>query len=85
MPPSYPGGGSSAPRSSNEDQVASNLIELKVYGITSLYEKFEVPTAQKDETPAPVGKVDPKVAANPPMPPMETTPPKETTPMPPKK
>ncbi|MSR53310.1 MAG: hypothetical protein EXS09_08465 [Gemmataceae bacterium] len=70
FPSGYPGGGgSSTPRSSNEDQVASNLIQLDVYGITSLYEKFEGSTAKKDETPATVGKVDPKVPVTPIAPP----------------
>jgi len=87
--PGFPGGfgGNSAPRSSSEDQVASNLIELSIYGITSLYEKFELPTAKMDETPVPppVVKVDPKAPVNPPMPPKDpVVPPKETVPMPPK-
>lgn len=41
------GGPANAPRSSNEDTVASNLIELSIYGIASLYEKFD-PNAVKD-------------------------------------
>ncbi|WP_193788994.1 hypothetical protein [Zavarzinella formosa] len=59
MPPANPGrmeGGNpgfpsslGAPRSSSEDMVAGNLIELSVYGIASLYEKFELPDAKKDE------------------------------------
>lgn len=86
FPPSFPGtgGGSSAPRSSNEDQVASNLIELSVYGITSLYEKFEAPTAKKDESQPTVGKVDPKAPMTPAVPPVVPSTPKEATPVTPK-
>lgn len=43
--PGFPGSG--APRSSNEDQIAANLVEMSIYGITSLYEKFET-TVKKD-------------------------------------
>lgn len=100
LPPGFPGlGGSGTLRTSNEDQVASNLIELSVYGISSLYEKFDLPSVNKDETPATVGKVDPKAPETPavqpvapalPKEPVSTTPkdstnPKDTTPIPPKK
>jgi len=74
--PGFPGFGSGAPRSSNEDQIAANLVELSVYGITTLYEKFEAPAAKTDGadeplTPMPKG-----------MTPMDTPMPKDMGPMP---
>jgi hypothetical protein len=82
--PGFPGGSGSAPRSSNEDQVASNLIELNIYGIATLYEKFDV--VKKDEAStatesAPL--VPPKKEndpANPPKGEFPITPPKGDTP-----
>jgi hypothetical protein len=81
--PSFPGGlpgfgGSGLPRSSNEDQVAANLVEVSMYGITTLYEKFETPPdkdkkVDSDSEPAKTEpqKVDPKAG---PTTPMATTP-----------
>ena len=71
--PGFPGfPGSGAPRSSNEDQIAANLVELSVYGITTLYEKFEAPAAKTDGTDEmPKG-----------MTPMDTPMPKDMGPMP---
>lgn len=45
-PGSFFGGG---PASSSDDQTAGNLIELAIYGIASLYEKFEA-EPKKDDT-----------------------------------
>jgi hypothetical protein len=63
--PGYPSG--SSPRSSNEDQVATNLVEVTMYGITAIYEKFEAPAgkdnkADGDTEPAKTepAKTDPK-------------------------
>ena len=39
----FPGSSGASPRSSSEDMVAGNLIELSVYGIASLYEKYQSP------------------------------------------
>jgi hypothetical protein len=59
--PGFPGGGSfpgmgggffGGLRSSTDDQVAGNLVELGVYGITSLYEKFQPEGEKKDEAAA---------------------------------
>ena len=50
--PGFPGGGGGffgGIRSSAEDQVAGNLVEVGIYGITSLYEKFQKPEAKKDD------------------------------------
>jgi hypothetical protein len=91
--PGFPGfPGSGAPRSSNEDQVATNLVEVGVYGITTLYEKFEPPAPKTDGSvieqpvsPAPKPKettpVDPMPKDMTPAAPMpkESTP-KESTP-----
>jgi hypothetical protein len=79
------------PRSSNEDQVAANLVEVSIYGITTLYEKFDAAEAKKETTEEPVSPTSPKEMT--PMPkevtpmPKDGTPmaPKDTTPMPPKK
>lgn len=98
--PGFPGGGipgfpgfpgSGMPRSSNEDQVAANLVEVSIYGITTLYEKFDAAEAKKETTEEPVSPTSPKEMT--PMPkevtpmPKDGTPmaPKDTTPMPPKK
>jgi hypothetical protein len=49
--PGFPGmGGFGSLRSSNDDQVAGNMVEIGVYGIASLYEKFQ--PEKKDETTA---------------------------------
>jgi hypothetical protein len=76
--------GSGVPRSSNEDQVATNLVEVSIYGIATLYEKFEAvkkddasggsnTTGTNDGTPVPPAKGDttPKAPG-----PMNPTPPK---------
>lgn len=79
FPGGFPGFGSaSAPRSSSEDVASGNLIDLSVYGIASLYEKFQT-APRKDaaavEEPAPVAPAAPVVPA--PMTPVPTE-----TPMP---
>ena len=89
-PAGYPGSGGNTPRSSNEDQVASNLVEMTLYGIASLYEKFEVVKKDESTTKDPVAPPTPA----PPTPPAKgdvpakgDTPPKDgvpSTPMPPK-
>jgi len=56
LPPFFGGPGGGFPgmfsgiRSSAEDQVAGNLVEVGIYGITSLYEKFQPPEEKKDDT-----------------------------------
>ncbi len=69
-------------RSSNEDQVASNLVEVSVYGITTLYEKFES-TDKKTEAggePATTNGTSPKTPT--PMTPAPMTKDKDPAPMP---
>lgn len=94
--PGFPGSG--APRSSNEDQVATNLVEVSMYGITTLYEKFQAtetktepkdePVVPKPKETTPMGTPMPKDMG--PMPkdvtpmPKDGTATKEATPMPPK-
>jgi hypothetical protein len=66
--PGFPGGGN-APRSSNEDQVAANLVDVTIFGIASLYEKFEAPKkdeAGKDSGAPVVPMTPPTVPAMPP-------------------
>ena len=48
--PGMPGGffGSSSPRSSNEDQISGHLVEVGIYGILSLYEKFQKEEPKSD-------------------------------------
>ena len=36
-------------RSSSDDQVAGNMVEIGIYGIASLYEKFQLAPAKKDD------------------------------------
>lgn len=86
-PPGFPGPGfggffgGSAPRSSNEDQVSGNLVELGVYGILSLYEKFQ---KEEPKTDAPVG-APPPVGVPPMVPPGKDVPPTEVSPVTPGK
>ena len=73
-------------RRSNEDQVATNLVEIHMYGITTLYERFEAPAA-KDSSPSEPAKTDPVAPCSPVVPmPKDTTPtaPKDMTPTTPK-
>jgi hypothetical protein len=79
FPGSFPGFGGSMPRSSNEDQVATNLVAISMYGITTLYEKFEPPAdkdkkVDSDTEPAKTEPptVDPKAGPGAPMTPMST-------------
>src|SRR5262249_31076024 len=78
--PGMPGGflGGSSPRSSNEDQVAGSLVEFSVYGIASLYEKFQAEAKKEADTtaPTPAEPAGPKDAGTP-------MPPPAGTPMPP--
>ncbi|HVK11035.1 MAG TPA: hypothetical protein VM597_19860 [Gemmataceae bacterium] len=80
-----PGGyfGSGAPRSSNEDQISGQLVEVGVYGILSLYEKFskEEPKAEEAGGIPPVGA--PPATGTPPTgtPPAGTPPATGTPPM----
>jgi len=104
--PSMPGGfggfgGFGGMRSSSEDQVANNLVEVGIYGIASLYEKYQPPEAKKDDTSTTTGPtttgpttgpmptvvpMPPTTPMNPPTtPPTAPTPPTGTEPMPPKK
>lgn len=101
--PGFPGGSSGYPgsgiptRSSAEDIVAGNLIELSVYGIASLYEKFATEAPKTDGTtaapvtPAPMepmapAPVEPKTPAPMPTEPKAPAPvdPKTPAPMVPK-
>jgi hypothetical protein len=43
------GGFGSGLRNSSDDQVAGNLVEIGLYGITSLYEKFQPEGAKKED------------------------------------
>jgi hypothetical protein len=74
--PSFPGGfgGGGSARSSNEDQVASNLVEVHIYGITTLYEKFDTPDKKGDTV------TETKTAPEAPTPPMTPTAPKDDKP-----
>jgi hypothetical protein len=82
--------GGSGPLSSSDDQTAGNLIEVTLYGIASVYEKFDQATAKKDEaaagTPADAG-MPPTAPTTPkgtdPATPMPPAGPAPTTPMPP--
>jgi hypothetical protein len=72
--PGFPGGGGflGGIRSSAEDQVAGNLVEVGIYGLTSLYEKFQKPEAKKDDAVGgapPVGAPIPPAGPGTPMPP----------------
>ncbi|MCI0704157.1 MAG: hypothetical protein L0241_24125 [Planctomycetia bacterium] len=64
--PGYPGNpyspyGSGVPTIASESQLTSGLVELSIYGIVSLYEKFEVPTpTDKQSDGKGDEKVDPK-------------------------
>ena len=78
----FPGvGSSSAPRSSSEDVASGNLIDFSVYGIASLYEKYQT-EPRKDAAapvnpapPAPVAPAVPAPAPVVPETPMPTPPP----------
>ena len=64
MPGMFPPGGfgpgfGGGPTSSSDDQTAGNLIEIELYGIASLYEKFDPNAAKKDE---PAGTTTPSTA-----------------------
>jgi hypothetical protein len=61
VPGAPPGGGptfggfggygyGSSPQSSSDDQAAGNLVEVAIYGLASLYEKFEGPAKKDDGT-----------------------------------
>jgi len=47
-----PGMFGGAPMNSSDDQTAGNLIEVTVFGIAALYEKFDAAAAKKDEAAA---------------------------------
>jgi hypothetical protein len=81
--PGMPGGflGSSSPRSSNEDQVAGSLVEFSIYGIASLYEKFQAePKKEGDTTPTPAEPAGPTAPPAPMNPPTGPEPKGPTTP-----
>ncbi len=62
----FPGlGSSSAPRSSSEDVASGNLIDFSVYGIASLYEKYQAVPRKDAAAPAPVNPAPPAPAPAP--------------------
>jgi hypothetical protein len=81
----------SAPQSSSDDQTAGNLVELAIYGLASLYEKFEREPKKDDPNatipttpgPAPATPMTPGPAPAPGTTPMgpDMTPAPGTTPM----
>jgi hypothetical protein len=72
------GGG---PLTSSDDQTAGNLIEVAVWGIASLYEKFDA--AKKDEAAGGTGATTTGATAPPPPAPEGTVPPGTPAPPPP--
>ncbi len=77
----FPGlGSSSAPRSSSEDVASGNLIDFSVYGIASLYEKYQSEPRKDATAPAPVNPAPPAPAPVAPAVPAPVVP---ETPMPP--
>jgi hypothetical protein len=66
-----PGMFGGAPMSSSDDQTAGNLIEVTVFGIAALYEKFDTVAPKKDEAAAGPGTTSPTGAPAP----MPTAPP----------
>ncbi|VTS00913.1 Uncharacterized protein OS=Planctomyces brasiliensis (strain ATCC 49424 / DSM 5305 / JCM 21570 / NBRC 103401 / IFAM 1448) GN=Plabr_4059 PE=4 SV=1 [Gemmata massiliana] len=74
-PSGYPGSNSSV---ASESQVTSGLVELSVYGIVSLYEKYEAPKPADGAATTPTNAPEPTAPApNTPAPaPNTTTPPK---------
>jgi len=80
LPPFFGGPGGGFPgsfsgiRSSAEDQVAGNLVEVGIYGITSLYEKFQPPEAKKDDATTSTGPPTTTPGAGTPMNPPTTGP-----------
>ena len=74
--PSFSGG--FGMRSSSEDQVAGNLVEIGIYGIASLYEKFQLPETKKDDAAGGTPPTTPTLPTTP-----MTPPPAPPAPMPP--
>jgi hypothetical protein len=79
---SYPG--SYGPSTVSESQITSSLVELSIYGIVSLYEKYEAPKPPGEaNATTPAGTTPTTPMPTTPMPEMPMTP-MPTTPTPPK-